>query len=1230
VGVFAANHGLTYIPEFTAAIDYFLNTTTLDIENIQVSGGSSSSVISWETRVPTTGCVRYGESTSYELGQVNDINLVTKHTVTLTDLLAETEYHFILICEDENNNQATSPDLTLTTMPVFPDSGLDDFNNGINWDSWSFINPLGDAEVAAGGGDLSILVPAGATHATVFFNRTPVELVLDMKLDDDPADGLTDSSLYSNDGSSSATHMPNQVAGKIGGACEFDGIDDYVIIPDDVSLDVDVITLAAWIYVDIYKDDQRIISKEFGKSEPYSIYTLALDELEDKKLEFRIAINGHRYRVASNSDIPLNQWTHVAATFDGSKAVLYVNGQVDKTDSSVSGIIQDNDNSVYIGASQFYPRNFDGKIDNVQIYNIALAADEIAALAAQMNPWPAGREGMPPRMMQTVANTDFEIEAKFDSELVSEYQLQGLLAEDDSNNLVAFYVYSDGSGVRIHGASFVNGQRNVNIDEAIATGGPYYLSIRRELDQWTLSYSYDGMTWFIPVIFEEALNVNSAGLFAANHSFLASAPAFTGIVDYFYMTSAPNIGNVIVSAAATWAAISWQTDKPATSSVRYGQSSSYGIGRVDNIALVQQHAVTLTDLTAGTLYHCQILSEDENYHQARTADITFTTNPDLSGIWSDDFNGPELNNSVWTFVNPLSDANFSMNGDALVIEVPADVSHDIWSSGNKAPRLMQAAENADFEIEAKFDSELEFQYQMQGIIVEQDAGNFLRFEVHTDGTIVRVFAASFTNGSPATKVKSTIAKGAPYYLLIHRELNTWTFSYSYDGVEWFLATSFERVLNVTSVGIFAANHGLTSVPAFTGVADYFLNTAMPIEDPLHDPNENTLIVNILGNGSAIAAPDKVTYALGDVVELTAIPDAGWYFAGWSGAVESNDNPATLTITDDHTITALFDQADSNSVINIWYGRHQVFGKLGNPQRWVNILGNLVEPNEIATLTYSLNGGREYPLSVGPGDSARLAGEGDFNIEILYTDLHDGINYVRITATDLLGNSTTQTVIVEYHSGNVWPTTYSIDWSTVTNIQDVVQVVEGLWVLEDGGIRTVQPGYDRLLTIGGMAWDDYEVTIPVTVNRSYHDPNQVGNRPGVGLIMRWTGHYTWRAIDQPRIGWWPMGAIGWFRWFVEYNGIYEIIGNENTKLASNSSPGTPQPGVKYIFKVRCETIPGLGGLYSFKVWRDGDPEPAEWLMTAQESLTDPQNGSILLIAHNADITFGNVTIEPVNP
>lgn len=68
------------------------------------------------------------------------------------------------------------------------------------------------------------------------------------------------------------------------------------------------------------------------------------------------------------------------------------------------------------------------------------------------------------------------------------------------------------------------------------------------------------------------------------------------------------------------------------------------------------------------------------------------------------------------------------------------------------------------------------------------------------------------------------------------------------------------------------------------------------------------------------------------------------------------------------------------VVDIWYGDSQDFGLPGMPQRFVDILGNVSNPDGVSSLVYKLNGGASTTLSIGP-DSRRLESTGDFCIDI---------------------------------------------------------------------------------------------------------------------------------------------------------------------------------------------------------------------------------------------------------
>jgi len=70
--------------------------------------------------------------------------------------------------------------------------------------------------------------------------------------------------------------------------------------------------------------------------------------------------------------------------------------------------------------------------------------------------------------------------------------------------------------------------------------------------------------------------------------------------------------------------------------------------------------------------------------------------------------------------------------------------------------------------------------------------------------------------------------------------------------------------------------------------------------------EYTLNIQIQGSGSVAKNPDKLTYHVGDSVNLTATPgDLNWFFAGWTGDITSTNPTATITIDQTPEITATF-------------------------------------------------------------------------------------------------------------------------------------------------------------------------------------------------------------------------------------------------------------------------------------------------------------------------------------
>jgi hypothetical protein len=162
--------------------------------------------------------------------------------------------------------------------------------------------------------------------------------------------------------------------GKAGKALEFDGVDDYVGVPDSNSLDITgKITVEAWIYPHTVTKMQVIVQKYNYSGPPYNgAYYLGVGGYGyNNKILFGLSHNGYNfYYTLSNTNITANTWTHVAATSNGTHMIVYINGIKDKVATYPPGVIYASTAPLRIGC--FLPelgvsRFFDGVIDEVGV-----------------------------------------------------------------------------------------------------------------------------------------------------------------------------------------------------------------------------------------------------------------------------------------------------------------------------------------------------------------------------------------------------------------------------------------------------------------------------------------------------------------------------------------------------------------------------------------------------------------------------------------------------------------------------------------------------------------------------------------------------------------------------------------------------------------------------------------------------------------------------------------------
>ncbi|MBL7153314.1 MAG: M4 family metallopeptidase [Phycisphaerae bacterium] len=224
------------------------------------------------------------------------------------------------------------------------------------------------------------------------------------KMDDNEDDSdVIDSTEGSNDGTYHGTGgadnytSSHHVAGKIDGALEFDGTQDYVSLssPVDALKGHNDVTVSAWIKPDNTAVSYDPIVTQYEYATYYG-YDLCLSAGKPSFLLDNA--------VAQAYDAISSDWHHLAGTYDGQDLTIYVDG-VSK-DSTPYPDDNGKDTAAHIGRGYGYQEDayFGGRIDDVRVYNYALTAKEL-----RHPPSPPGET------LFRIENSSDETVARFDS-----------------------------------------------------------------------------------------------------------------------------------------------------------------------------------------------------------------------------------------------------------------------------------------------------------------------------------------------------------------------------------------------------------------------------------------------------------------------------------------------------------------------------------------------------------------------------------------------------------------------------------------------------------------------------------------------------------------------------------------------------------------------------------------------------------------------------------------------
>jgi hypothetical protein len=221
-----------------------------------------------------------------------------------------------------------------------------------------------------GTGTCAVTLSANKT-ATATFTATPTGLVAAYSFGAGTGTTAKDSSGLNNTGILSGAIWTT--AGRFGRALSFNGVNNVVTVNDAASLDLTTaMTLEAWVYPTATMNGWRgVIQKETTGAIVYYLHANSSTNRPATGI-----LVGTEKQLHGPSLVPLNTWTHLAATYDGATQRLYVNG-VQVASRAQTGPMGVSGSPLRIGGNSVWGEYFQGRIDEVRVYNRALTAAQI-------------------------------------------------------------------------------------------------------------------------------------------------------------------------------------------------------------------------------------------------------------------------------------------------------------------------------------------------------------------------------------------------------------------------------------------------------------------------------------------------------------------------------------------------------------------------------------------------------------------------------------------------------------------------------------------------------------------------------------------------------------------------------------------------------------------------------------------------------------------------------------
>ncbi len=188
-------------------------------------------------------------------------------------------------------------------------------------------------------------------------------------------------------------------AGVKGNALHFNGIDNLVRVPFSPDMNTPEFTLQAWVRTDEKTHDQAIIDRVAPGGDQWNYRLMIpsrIHEIEGHPVPPGVVQSDVRdnftsrwdYIALGKTQVTLGKWRHIAATFKDRVFRIYVDGVLDAIRAVSIDAVTSTTQDLLLGDCAFVPIDFKfrGDMDEVSIWNYALDADTIAAMAAELRP----------------------------------------------------------------------------------------------------------------------------------------------------------------------------------------------------------------------------------------------------------------------------------------------------------------------------------------------------------------------------------------------------------------------------------------------------------------------------------------------------------------------------------------------------------------------------------------------------------------------------------------------------------------------------------------------------------------------------------------------------------------------------------------------------------------------------------------------------------------------------